>query len=238
VRCSGAPSRPARPRFETCRLSLAITDPRCRLLIRARTQADAATQASHCSYVTSNLETAKDFRDFYLALRIFAAPVIQFAPGGAHDELPGGITTITGQPLVHSLNSAPGVAAFAFSSEEVSTVGASCPTTSCAAVARMQPDPVSVSRPQRLATIPVLLGSLTFAGFWSLGLRISFCTRRTTLWASAVLLTFRVPSGRPLKSRWKWRALQWRPASGVREEIPHHSRVTRGGPSQRPASLS
>ena len=82
-------------------------------------------------------------------------------------NLPGGITTITGQPLVHSLNSAPGVAAFAFSSEEVSTVGASCPTTSCAAVARMQPDPVSVSRPQRLATIPVLLGSLTFAGFWS-----------------------------------------------------------------------
>jgi hypothetical protein len=31
----------------------------------------------------------------------------------------------------------------------------------------MQPDPVSVSRPQRLATIPVLLGSLTFAGFGS-----------------------------------------------------------------------
>jgi hypothetical protein len=37
--------------------------------------------------------------------------------------LPGGITIITGQPLVHSLNSAPGVTAFTFSSEKVSTVG-------------------------------------------------------------------------------------------------------------------
>ena len=39
-------------------------------------------------------------------------------------NLPGGMTTITGQPGVHSRNSAPGVAAFAVSSEEMSTDGA------------------------------------------------------------------------------------------------------------------
>jgi hypothetical protein len=37
-------------------------------------------------------------------------------------NLPAGMTTMTGQPLAHSLNSEPGFAAFAFSSSNVNTV--------------------------------------------------------------------------------------------------------------------
>src|SRR5712671_4014987 len=64
---------------------------------------------------------------------------------------------------------------------------------------------------------------LRLPAFGHVGLRISFCARRTTLWASSVLLTFHFSSGRPLnRARNGEHSTRYR-TNGVREESarPH-----------------
>src|SRR6202022_2152434 len=88
-----------------------------------RGHAAAATQASHSSNVTSNLETANGFATVTSCCgrsppspsdSLFGEPIM---------NLPAGTTIITGQPFAHSLKSEPGFPAFAFSCSTVSTVG-------------------------------------------------------------------------------------------------------------------
>src|SRR5215831_8401977 len=104
-----------------------------------RGQAAAATQASHSSNVTSNLETANGF----VIVTSCCGPSLAFRSGSFSGEpmtnFPEGMTIIAGQPFAHSLKSEPGLAACAFSCSTVSTVGSVagfCPTPSCAMAPR------------------------------------------------------------------------------------------------------
>src|ERR1700731_1057249 len=88
-----------------------------------RGHAAAATQASHSSNGTSNLETANGLAIVTSCCgRLLASRPDSFS-GEPIMNLPAGTTIITGQPLAHSLKSEPGFPAFAFSSSTVSTVG-------------------------------------------------------------------------------------------------------------------
>src|SRR5215475_7696154 len=107
-----------------------------------RGHAAAATQASHSSNVTSNLETANGF----VIVTSCSGPSLAFLSGSFSGEpmmnFPEGTTIITGQPFAHSLKSEPGLAACALSRSTVSTVGSvamrrgSSPTPSCAMAPR------------------------------------------------------------------------------------------------------
>src|ERR1700730_1154487 len=79
-----------------------------------RGHAPAATQASHSSNVTSNLETANGLAIVTSCCgRSLASRPDSFS-GEPIMNLPGGTTIITGQPFAHSLTSEPGFHAFAF----------------------------------------------------------------------------------------------------------------------------
>src|SRR6202047_115457 len=88
-----------------------------------RGHAAAATQASHSSNVTSNLETANGFATVTSCGGPSLASRSDSFSGEPIMNLPAGMTVIAGQPLAHSLKSEPGFAAFAFSCSTVSTVG-------------------------------------------------------------------------------------------------------------------
>src|ERR1700680_3358041 len=79
----------------------------------ARRHAAAATQASHSSNVTSNLETANGFVIVTSCCGRSLASRSDSFSGEPIMNLPAGTTIITGQPFAHSLKSEPGFAAFA-----------------------------------------------------------------------------------------------------------------------------
>src|SRR6516164_11728053 len=88
-----------------------------------RGHAAAATQASHSSNVTSNLERANGFA----IVTSCGGPSLAFRSSSFSGEpimnLPAGMTIISGQPFAHSLKFEPGFDACAFSCSTVSTVG-------------------------------------------------------------------------------------------------------------------
>src|SRR6516162_5161453 len=95
--------------------------PRPQVLSDAFAQAPAATQASHSANVTSVRPTANGLTivtsccgpsEAARSFSLLGEPII---------NLPAGTTIIVGQPVAHSVNSAPGVAAFSFSCTTVST---------------------------------------------------------------------------------------------------------------------
>src|SRR6516162_5023518 len=98
--------------------------PRPKALSDALAQAPAATQASHSANVTSVLPTAKGLAIVTSCCGPSNSSSRPFSPSGEPMlDLPAGTTTIVGQPVTHSLNSDPGLAAFSFSCAIVSTRG-------------------------------------------------------------------------------------------------------------------
>src|SRR5262245_32569337 len=82
----------------------------------------AATQASHSSKLTSNLDTANGSATETSRWGPSLASRSGSSSGEPIVNLPAGMTIMTGQPVAHSLNSEPGSAALAFSCSTVSTV--------------------------------------------------------------------------------------------------------------------